>query len=78
MKDQERLVNGQADYQTEVNQTSDGIMELFEIMDGRADDTESIESQRDSGNDGGHSLVCNNELFNKELWAIVDDTAHEQ
>lgn len=78
MKDQEKLVNGQADYQTKVNQTSDGIMELFEIMDGREDDPESSESLSGSGNDSSHSLVCNNELFNKELWAIVDDTAHEQ
>ncbi|MGE6377492.1 hypothetical protein [Peribacillus muralis] len=25
-----------------------------------------------------HSLVCNNELFNKDLYAIVDDTMQEE
>ncbi|MDM5213968.1 hypothetical protein ACDZ29_15795 [Peribacillus sp. RS7] len=25
-----------------------------------------------------HSLVCNNELFNKDLHAIVDDTMQEE
>ncbi|MFD6440879.1 hypothetical protein ACFWDG_13915 [Peribacillus sp. NPDC060186] len=25
-----------------------------------------------------HSLVCNNELFNKDLLAIVDDTMQEE
>ncbi|MFD9626379.1 hypothetical protein [Peribacillus muralis] len=25
-----------------------------------------------------HSLVCNNELFNKDLYAIVDDTMKEE
>ncbi|MFJ7468430.1 hypothetical protein ACIQWI_07715 [Peribacillus frigoritolerans] len=25
-----------------------------------------------------HSLVCNDELFNKDLYAIVDDTMQEE
>ncbi|WP_285767735.1 hypothetical protein [Peribacillus sp. SI8-4] len=25
-----------------------------------------------------HSLICNNELFNKDLYAIVDDTMQEE
>ncbi|CAH0243141.1 hypothetical protein ACIROD_12085 [Peribacillus sp. NPDC101481] len=26
----------------------------------------------------GHSFVCNDELFNKDLYAIVDDTMKEE
>ncbi|PLT33697.1 hypothetical protein [Bacillus sp. V5-8f] len=59
MKDQEKQVNGQADYLVDDVHASS--------------DTQNLRDQ-----EGNHSLVCNNELFNKELWAIVDDTSREE
>ncbi|RFU62033.1 hypothetical protein [Peribacillus glennii] len=58
MKDQEKQVNGQADYAAGAAQASDDTL-------------------NGGGQEGNHSLICNNELFNKELWAIVDDTSRE-
>ncbi|CAH0344276.1 hypothetical protein [Bacillus sp. CECT 9360] len=74
MKGKENKVNVQETHQTE-NQTSDGVMDLFEIMETK-DEEEEILTMAE--NEVNHSLVCNNELFNKELWAIVDDTVHEE
>ncbi|MDQ0219921.1 hypothetical protein ELQ35_18010 [Peribacillus cavernae] len=69
MKEPEKQVNGETG--------DDGMMELFEIINAKGDvgEINEILSREKKGED--HSLTCNNELFNKELWAIVDDTEKE-
>jgi hypothetical protein len=70
-------------YRTKVDQEdAAGMMQLFEVINagGNQGEMNEIVNQGMDGEESSnpHSLVCNNELFNKELWAIVDDTVHEE
>ncbi|WP_409304475.1 hypothetical protein [Peribacillus sp. SCS-155] len=59
---------------------AEGLMHIFEAINNDGDEGELqqiADRYARSQIDDQHSLVCNNELFNKELWAIVDDTSRE-
>jgi hypothetical protein len=55
----------------EYDQESEGLNQLFEIINAQGDKGELEEIVSKGTNE---KLLCSEELFNKELRAIVDDT----
>ncbi|KMY53377.1 MULTISPECIES: hypothetical protein [Bacillaceae] len=59
----------------EDKQTSEGLNQILEIINAKGDEGELKRIVNQGHED---SLVCSDELFHKDLRAIVDDTMREE
>ncbi|MGP1908523.1 hypothetical protein ACTSEZ_10135 [Metabacillus sp. JX24] len=56
------------------DQTSEGLNQIFEIINAKGDQGELT----DIVNQADEHLLCSDDLFDRQLFAIVDDTVSEK
>ncbi|USK36422.1 hypothetical protein LIT25_21645 [Bacillus sp. F19] len=67
MKEREPIKSQEAD------QTSEGLNQIFEIINAKGDEGELKEIVQTPD----EHLLCSDDLFDRQLFAIVDDTVRE-